>query len=256
MLSFNLSLIKMPMISIFTFKSLSSISEICKALNKRLGEAWITAKPSKYNKNEVFISYWYYEDIEEGLKRVFSDDSYEIVSFLKENGKDKVLKRTYCFINILTKTLEVYRGPDNKTQEIVSLFENLLKVKFLPLKLSSKELQKIYSLHGNELKQAMFKNVHGLIYTVLMTNYLENNSKFKEYLKKFPESLRVISFRPNIKFLNRNYRYQVTINGDKGTIRLSQGIFSWRPRYEIRQIVFIIASIAGILSQAGSYDSF
>lgn len=235
------------MISIFTFKALPPISEICKALNKRFGEAWLTAKPSKYDKNEVFISYWYYEDVEEGLKRIFSEDSYDIVSFLRENGKDKVLRRVYCFINILTKTLEVYRGPDTKTQEIISLFEDLLKVKFLPLKLSSKELQKIYSQHGNELKQAMFKDVHGLVYTILMANYLENNKKFKEYLKNFPESLRVISFRPNIKFLNRNNRYQVTINGDKGTIRLSQGIFSWRPRYEVRQIVFIIAATAGLL---------
>jgi len=241
------------MISLFTFKKLPSIIEICKTLNKRFGEAWITAKPSKYNKNEVFISYWYYEDLEEGLKRVFSEeDSHEIVSFLKENGKNKVLKRTYCFINILTKTLEVYRGPDNKTHEIVSLFEKLLKVKFSPLRLSSEELQKIYSLHGNELKHVMFKRIHGLIYTVLMTNYLENNDKFKEYLKNFPERLRVISFKPNIKFLNSNNRYQVTINGDKGTIRISQGMFSWRPRFEIRQLVFIIATTTGLLQKTYS----
>jgi len=69
---------------------------------------------------------------------------------------------------------------------------------------------------------------------------LENNKKFKEYMEKFPECLRVISFRPRIKFLNKNSRYQVTVNGDKGTIKISEGFFSWRPRYEIRQIVFII----------------
>lgn len=240
----------MPIVSVFTFKEMPEIFEVCKVLNgKRSKEKWIVAKPSKYNRNEIFIQYYYYEDVEESLKRVFSeDDAYEIVSFLKENGKSRVLKRTYCFINTQTKTFEIYRGPDSKTEEIVSLFEELLKVKFIPLKLKPEELQNIYSQHSIELKQVMFKNIEGLIYNILRGNYLENNKKFNDYLKKFPECLRVISFRPKIKFLNNYNKYQVTINGDKGTIRLSQGMFSWRPRFEIRQIVFIIASIAGLFS--------
>ena len=232
----------MPTLTIFTFSKLPKISEICKILNgKKFGEAWFTAKRSKYNNNEVFIQYWKYEDIEEDLKKVFSEENaYEIVSFLKENGKSKVLKRTYCFINFQTKTLEVYHGLDEKTEEIVSLLEKLLRTKFLPFNLNSKQLERIYSNHSLELKQAMFKNVEGLIYEILRGNYLENNKKFKEYMEKFPECLRVISFRPRIKFLNKNSRYQVTVNGDKGTIKISEGFFSWRPRYEIRQIVFII----------------
>lgn len=240
----------MPIISVFTFEKLPPVFEICKALNgKKFSEAWLTAKESKYNRNEVFIQYWFYEDVEEGLKKVFSeDDVYEIVSFLKQNGKNKVLKRIYCFINTLTKTLEVYRGPDEKTEEIVALFEKLLKIKFTLLNLKSEELQKIYSNHSVELKQVMFKNIDGLIFEILRGNYLENNDKFKEYLKTFPESLRVISFRPKIKFLNRGNKYQVTINGDKGTIRLSSDeVFRWRPRFEIRQIVFIVAATAGLL---------
>jgi len=240
----------MPIISVFTFKELFPIPEICEILNgKKQSEVWLTAKESKYNKNEIFIQYWFYEDVEEGLKKIFSDeDADEIVSFLKQNGKSKVLKRIYCFINTLTKTLEVYRGPDEKTEEIVALLEKLLKVKFVPLNLKSEELQKIYSQHSVELKQVMFKNIEGLIFEILRGNYLENNSKFKEYLKKFPESLRVISFRPKIKFLNRGNKYQVTINGDKGTIRFSSDeVFMWRPRFEIRQIVFIVVTITGLL---------
>lgn len=240
----------MPIVTIFTFKEISPISEVCKSLDgKKFDEAWITAKPSKYNKDEVFIQYYCYEDVEESVNRVFSEeDAYEIVSFLKENGKTRVLKRTYCFINTRTKTLEVYRGPDSKTDEITSLFEKLLKISFVPIKLKSGELQKIYSHHSVELKQVMFKNIEGLIYNILRGNYLENNRKFKNYLKKFPECLRVISFKPKIKFLNNYNRYQVTINGDKGTVRLSKGMFSWRPRYEIRQIVFIIAATIGLLA--------
>jgi len=240
----------MPIVTIFTFDDIPSIQEVCKCLDgKKSKDVWITAKPSKYNKDEIFIQYYYYEDVEESIKRVFSDDdAYEIVSFLKENGKNRVLKRTYCFINTKTKTFEIYRGPDYKTEEITSLFEKLLKISFVPIKLNSDELQKIYSHHSVELKQVMFKNIEGLIYNILRGNCLENNGKFKEYLKKFPECLRVISFRPKIKFLNNYNKYQVTINGDKGTIRLSQGMFSWRPRFEIRQIVFIIAATIGLLA--------
>lgn len=235
----------MPTISIFKFERIGKISEICKILNeKKFNSYWFTAKPSRYSNEEIFITYWYYEDVEESLKKVFSEDADEIVSFLKENGKTKILRRIYCFINLLTKTLEVYRGPDDKTQEIVSLLEKLLKVKFTPLKLKPEELQKIYSNHSLELKQAMFKNVNGLIYDILRGNCLENNSKFKEYLQNFPECLRVISFRPKIKFLKDFNRYQVTVNGDKGTIKISEGFFSWRPRYEIRQIVFLLSNLS------------
>ena len=41
---------------------------------------------------------------------------------------------------------------------------------------------------------------------------------------------------------------QVTINGDRGTIKLSSnGIFRWRPRYEIRQLTFLVAATLGLL---------
>lgn len=241
----------MSIITLFTFEKLGSIEDIIKSINgKRQNDSWITAKQGKYSRNEVFISYWYYEDIEDSLNRVLEeDDAYEVVSFLKQNGKTKVLKRTYCFINLLTRTLEVYRGPDKKTEEIVALLEKLLNVKFTPLKIKSEDLQKIYSQHGLELKQAMFKNIHGLMYEILRGKYVENNEKFKQYLQAFPDSLRVIGFRPKIKFLGNNNKYQVTLNGDKGTIKLSSnGIFKWRPRFEIRQIVFLISATLGLLS--------
>lgn len=240
----------MPTITVFKFDKSIKVSDICRNVNgKKFDERWLTAKESKYSQNEVFIQYWYYEDLEESLKKVFSDeDSYEIVSFLKENGKNKVLKRTYCFINLLTKTLEIYRWPDQKTEEIVQLLEKLLEVKFSELALKSEHLKRIYSEHSTELKQVMFKYMNGLIYEILRGNSLENNAKFNEYLKSFPNCLRVISFRPKIRFLNDHNKYQVTINADKGTIRFSSDdVFSWRPRYEIRQLIFILSSIAGLL---------
>lgn len=242
----------MGMVSVFKCENLPSIHEIVKGLNgKRVNNELITAKVSRYNRNEVVIQYFYYEDVEDIVKRAFPErDSDEIVSFLKQNGKTKVLRKAYCFINTLTKTLEVYRGQDSRTDKIISVLEQLLNTKFIPVTLSSRDLQKIYTEHGVELKQALFKNVHGLFYEILRGNFLENNSKFKEYLSKFPEALRVISFRPKIKFLNNSNKYQVTINGDKGTIRFSSSnsIFKWRPRLEIRQITFIIAATLGLLA--------
>lgn len=237
-------------LTLYKFDGLGDIQDVVKAIDqKQTNSGWITARISKYNRSEAFIQVWYYEDLEEHVKRVFSEeDAEEVVSFLKQNGKTRVLKRVYCFINLLTNTLEVYRGPDNKTEEIVSTLEDFLGVKFVPISLKSEELQAIYSNHATELKQAMFKNIEGLFYEILRGNKLENNEKFKDYIRLFPDCLRVISFRPKIKFLNHANKYQVTINGDRGTVKLSSnGLFRWRPRFEIRQIVFLIAATIGLL---------
>jgi len=126
--------------------------------------------------------------------------------------------------------------------------EKALNTKFEQIVLKPEQLQKIYSNHATELTQVMFKNVQGLFYEILRGKYLENNDKYREYLRSFYQCLRVISFRPKIKFLNGNNKYQVTLNGDKGTIRISSnGDFVWRPRYEIRQIIFMVAATAGLL---------
>lgn len=241
----------MPTITIFTFSELQPIEKVIEILNgRKKGESWISARVNKYNADEVFIQYWYYEDVESGIKKVFSEeDSYEIVSFLKENGKNRVLKRTYCFINFVTKTLEIYRGPEAKTAEILQLLEKYLKIKFNPMNLSSEQLKKIYSHHSLELKQVLFKNINDLIFDIMRGNNLETNQKFNEYLEKFPKNLRVISFRPKIKFMNNHNKYQVTLNGDKGTLRISSNeTFQWRPRYELRQLIFILAATLGLLA--------
>lgn len=240
----------MTSVSIYACEKLPDMAEICYKLNgKKSGDRWLTAMPSKYSKEEVYMVYWWYEDVEDSIKKVLpEDDSLEVVSFLKQNGKTRVLKRVYCFINMLTRTLEIYRGSDNKTDEIAVAVERLLGIKFTSVSLKSGDLQKIYSNHGLELKQVMFKNIHGLMYDILRGKYLEDNGKFKQYLQEFPDCLRVISFRPNIKFLNGNNKYQVTINGDKGTIKLSSnGVFQFRPRFEVRQIVFLVAATLGLL---------
>ena len=238
----------MTTITVYHCSKLPGVAEICNRLNgKKNGDRWVTARPNKHNKNEAYILYWHYEDIEDAIKGVDEEDTTEIVGVLKQNGKDRVLKRVYCYIYLFTNTLEIYTG-DYKSEEIAKAIGQLLGVDFLPLKLKSEDLQKIYSQHSLELKQAMFKNIHGLMYEILRGRLLDDNEKFKQYLNAFPDCLRVISFRPKIRFLNGDQKYQVTINGDRGTIKLSDnGIFRWRPRFEIRQLTFLVAATLGLL---------
>lgn len=242
---------KMSVVTVFKFDNLSNPWQIAKNLNgQKTSDSWMTAFVSKYNRNEVLVNYWFYEDLEDSIKRVFDEnESMEVVSYLKQNGKTRVLKRVYCFINTMTKTLEIYTGSETKLEEIIETIEGILKTKFMHVILTSNDLQKIYSQHSSELKQVMFKNMEGLFYEILRGKYLENNEKFKQYMEKFPECLRVISFRPRIKFLNGNNKYQVTLNGDRGTLRFSSpnGDFNFRPRIEVRQLVFLMASTLGFL---------
>ena len=48
--------------------------------------------------------------------------------------------------------------------------------------------------------------------------------------------------------LKGNEKYQVTVNGDKGTMKVSSnGVFKYRSRFEIRQITFLVAATLGLL---------
>ncbi len=240
----------MSTITLYKTPSLPTVREIARKLHgKRCKDRWFTAMASKFNQNEVYANFWYYEDIEEGVKKMLSNgDAGGVVSILKQNGRTKIMRRIYCFINTLTKTLEIYRGPDSRTDKIMCDIENILDLKFERVSLNPEQLQNMYSQHGVELTQVMFKNIHGLIYDIFRGKYLENNSKYQQYLHKFSDSLCVVSFRPKIKFLNGNNKYQITINGDKGTVRLSSnGKVAWRPRFEVRQIMLMISATAGFL---------
>ncbi|TAL47200.1 hypothetical protein EPN87_03510 [archaeon] len=239
----------MPTITVYQYKEALGMHQMLNSLvSARIEGGWLKAMPSKFNKNEVYMQYCFWEDVEEDIKRMFGEED-NIISILKENGKTKALRRIYCFINVISRTLEIYRWHDAKTDEMVTQFESLLGIKLTQVAITSESLQKIYTNHSTELKQAMFKNVEGLMYETLRGNQLEANGKFQEYLQKFPTCLRVVSFRPKIRFMNGDSRYQVTINGDKGTIRISEnGDYKWRPRTEIRQIVFMLAAALGLFA--------
>ena len=238
----------MTTITLFKIEPLLKKEEIIKRLNeKKKNGCWLTAKESKYNENEIEIDVWYEEDVETGLKRAFSEEAYEMIEYLRTKGKEKIVRKVYCFIDLNLGTLEIYRGIDFITYKIKEIVENLLEVTLTTVSLDAGHLLHITTKYSSELKQAMFKYIHGLWYHILRGRHLENNNKFKDYLVTKPDSLRCVSVVPKIRYLNGS-DYMVTINGDRGTIRMSDGLLKWKPRLEVRQIVQIVANVAALPS--------
>lgn len=238
----------MPTVTLLKIEPMPTKSDLIDGLNgKRRNGCWLKAKESKYNKNEIEVDVWYEEDVETGLKRAFSDEAYEMIEYLKTNGKEKVVRKVYCFINLELKTLEIYRGLDVITYKIKEIVENLLEVNLVTISLDSGHLMHIVKKYSSELKQAMFKYIHGLWYHIIRGRHLEKNGKYKDFIVTKPDALRCVSIIPKIKFLNGN-GYSVTINGDKGTIKMWDGMFKWKPRLEVRQIVSIVANVSKLPS--------
>jgi hypothetical protein len=238
-----------PAITLFIAENVKPKLRIIKDINENGKEEkeWLSATLNKSQPEEIIISYFFEESIEEHLSRVLEEDEVEeVISVLKQNGNSKVIKKVTSFFNVNDKLLEVYRGPDKITERIVEKLTEITGIKFKRVKVSADSLQQIYQKHSLEVTQAMFKNVDGLFYQIMRGNNLETNRRFLEYMAKFKDNLRVISIRPAIKFLNGG-KYQVTVNGDKGSIRFSPlPDFRWRPRFEIRQIVEIVRKYASL----------
>ncbi len=238
----------MTTVTLYKLEPLPAKDLMIKKLNgKRKNGCWLKAKSSRYNENEIEIDVWYEEDVETGMKRAFSDEAYEMVEYLKANGKEKIVRKVYCFIDLKLGTLEIYRGLDFVTNKIREIIASLLEVTLSTISLDAGHLMHITKKYSSELKQAMFKYIHGLWYQIIRGRHLENNRKYKDYIVTKPDSLRCISIVPKIKYLNSS-KYMVTINGDKGTIKMSNGFFKWKPRLEVKQIVSMIVNVAALPS--------
>jgi len=238
----------MTTITLFKIEPLLEKTEIIRRLNKKKKNGcWIKAKKSKHNEDEIEIDVWYEEDVETGLKRAFSDEAYEMIEYLKTKGKEKIVRKVYCFIDLNLGTLEMYRGIDFITYRIKEILESLLNATLSTVSLDAGHLMHIVKKYSSELKQAMFKYIHGLWYHIIRGRHLEKNGKYKDFIVLKPDSLRCVSIVPKIKYLNGN-GYSVTINGDKGTIKMWDGMFKWKPRLEVKQIVSIVANVAALPS--------
>jgi len=238
----------MVTVTLFKIEPLPEKNEMVKRLNgKKKNGCWLKAKESKYNENEIEVDVWYEEDVETGLRRAFSDEAYEMVEYFRNNGKEKIVRKVYCFVDIELGILEIYRGIDIVTFKIKEIIENLLDVNLSTVSLDAGHLMHLVKTYSTELKQAMFKYIHGLWYHIIRGRHLEQNGKYKDFIVTKPDSLRCVSIVPKIKYLNGS-QYSVTINGDKGTIKMWDGFFKWKPRIEVRQIVQIVANVASLPS--------
>ena len=181
----------MAIISLYKIENLgtSDVYQICRAIE----DYNFKPKPSKYNKDEIFIQYYRSEKLEDLLvkklgKVLPEDELVGILDILKRASELTVVTRkVYAFVNVSLKTLEIYSGEKSVNSEILDRLGKTLKAEF----------------------------------TWLMN---ENRKKV----------------RFDIRYLNGSSRYSVTV--EKNKLRFnSNGIFQFRPRYEIRQMVQQIA---------------
>jgi len=210
---------------------------------EKVGDCSFQARQSRYDDEEIQVEAFYEEDLEKGMKMFFSDEAGEIAEYLKERGKEKIQRKVTCFVNRRSKVLEIYRGKDHVTAKIKEGLQRLLGVNLEQVGLDSRQLLVIANQNSEEIKQAMFKYIHGMWYQILRGNRLESNQKYLEYLSFKPESLRMVSVIPKINWANGS-KYTVTFNGDKGTIKMWDGAYRGRPRQEVRQLVNLVVGVA------------
>ncbi|OYT42803.1 MAG: hypothetical protein B6U78_00160 [Candidatus Aenigmarchaeota archaeon ex4484_224] len=224
------------------------IEEVVRKFNGKKDIFEIKAKKSNFNSHEAIIEFEYEVNLEEEIKKRFGIE-------IKELKNLKTKRRVIAFLNNFTKTFEVYRGFDYLCKKIVEIAEELLGQNLFPLKLDGFSLVKIIRKFSIETKQLMFKNIDGFFWKVIRGKSLEKNEIAWKEIFRNVNSLRVISFRPKIRFLKDGTKYQITYNAEKGTLKFSSmEDFRYRPRYEIRQIVFILNYLNSFLNKTLKYE--
>ncbi|OGI15748.1 hypothetical protein A3K63_00010 [Candidatus Micrarchaeota archaeon RBG_16_49_10] len=233
----------MTVVSLFRTNPIPTKMELLLSLDgQEMNGFSFKIRKSNIDENELEIVIWYEEDIEVQIRKLFSDDAFEVVEYLRNRGQEKVIKRIYSFINLEKGTLEIYRGTDYVTEKVKKLIETFLKVELRQVYINPEKLLKIVQDNSLELRQATFKYVDDLYYHQLMGSNLQYNESYKKFLESNPASIRGISIYPNIRYLN-GYKYTVNIDGDRGSIKIMNGTMKWRPRLEVRQIVdFVVGA--------------
>lgn len=232
----------MPTITILRYdRNLDKKTILSKLSSFKSKQEWFEVKLSKFDAEEVVAIYYFYQDVEQQIKSLFNGDE-EVIFFLKQKNKTKVLRKVYCFFNLKNKTLEVYRGGDEIFERIVEVLERILRIKLKKLEIDSNMLLKLIK-NSNELIQSFFKNVNGYFLQMFKSSNLQQKKDFWQFLVKNKNCLIAITIRPRIKLIS-NSSYAVTVNSSNSTLKFSKSNdFKFRPRYEVRQIVKMLASL-------------
>lgn len=228
----------MRVISVYTFSSMkTSPEELVERLNElNENEWWIKARYNKYW-NEITGIFNYYITINDIIERFIP----ELTKHVTEFSNKKIRKSVRFFIDMEKRMVEIYRGHDKVTEQIKCLIEQTIRAKLEPLTLTPEQMIKIIKNNSSELTQAYFTNVDGFMYEAYRGRHLETNLSFLLKLRKYLNSLKIISVKPKILYESL-YPYQITINGNKGTIKFSGNNNKSKPRSEIRQIIYIISN--------------
>jgi hypothetical protein len=99
----------MPAITLFIAESVKPKLQIIKEINENgKGEKeWFSATLNKSQPDEIIISYFFEESIEEHLSRVLGEDEIEeVISVLKQNGNSKVIKKITSFFNVNNRSIQ------------------------------------------------------------------------------------------------------------------------------------------------------
>ncbi len=220
----------MTTISLYMFETFKKQKEVEESLNKISNEKyWIIAKSKQSEINGIFNIQL---PLTQELRKVL--EPWEIEK-LKINGIEKIVRSVEFIIDFEKKVIVMFRGRDIITEELKRVLENVLATKIKELYLSYKALKEILEKYSLELRQAYFKYVNGFLFESYKGRFLERNQHFKNLLKEREKYLRVITIVPKIfPIINK----QVTINGDKGTLKFSNG--SEISKIEVKRIIDLI----------------
>lgn len=128
-------------------------------------------------------------------------------------SKKLEIKRVYAFINTLTHTLEIYGSL--KKKKVLDMLANVFPdALFYPLVLTPEQIVILDREHS------------------LKTKEIETDK---------------IVFLPKIRLLNGK-KYFVELKENRIKVS-STKVFQFRPRFELRQLVFMICSIAGLVKK-------
>ncbi len=217
----RLMVIDMTMISLYKIVKIPKLKEI-KAED-------LNIKIISISKDRITFQIIYKEPISEIINRGFKEIASDILERLKDFANKTLEIAVEATIYKKQKVLVIRRGRDHILYRILKKISKYFG-EISPISLDSKSLLELARKYGSEVKLAMFKNVDGLFYEILRGRHLEANEKFKRMLKRNKDSLKVIGF-----YMKNSWpKFQVTINGDKGTIRYYENGFE---RSEISLIV-------------------
>ena len=228
-------------ITLYQIKTIKNTQEIIKKLDrKQVKGGTLKATPIQtLQLEEIQITYTYKEKLQTKLEMFMTKEQLESLEETIANYKFE--NKVHCYYHPTQKLLEIQRNQDEMTDEIAKTIAKTLETEAKKIKFDSKALLELVNDHSTQLKYALFKNIDGLWQNSLRGKQLEKHHLFQEYVQENENSLRVVGVNMNINYIN-NGKYQVTVNGDKGTIGFIDKEHE-KPREEVRQIVRTIQEL-------------